>query len=98
MLAIDLEGVRHLRREFAGGLEDERARHARPGASGSKNIDHREGEAGGLACAGLSAAEHVAPGQHMGYGLFLDGGGSRITGIRYRLEYLGRKAEISKIH
>ena len=92
MLAVGLESVRDLGSEFARRLQDERARHARTRAAGSQDVDHREGEAGSLAGAGLGAAEHVAPGQHVGYGLFLDRGRGRIASVGYRLKNLRREA------
>ena len=81
VLAIDLEGVGDLGGELARRLEDERARHARPRPAGGEDVDHGKGEGGGLAGAGLGAAENVAPRQHVGDGLGLDGGGGGVTGV-----------------
>ncbi len=96
VLAIDLERLGHLGRELARRLEDERARHARPGAAGGQDVDHRQGEGGGLAGAGLGAAENVAPGQHVGNGLLLDGGRSRVAGILDRPQDLCGEAQFGK--
>ena len=85
VLAVGLEGVRHLRRELARRLEDERARHAGAGAPGGEDVDHGKGETGGLAGAGLCATQDIASGQHIGDGLFLDRGGGGIAGIGDRL-------------
>ena len=38
------------------------------------DLQHRQGEGGRLACAGLGRRHDVAPGEHQGYGLRLDGG------------------------
>ena len=48
------------------------ARHAGAGAAAGEDVQHRQGEAGGLAGAGLRAAQHVAAHQHEGDGLRLD--------------------------
>ena len=60
--AVFLEALRHLGGEFARRREDQRARHARPGAARFEAGDHRQHEGGGLAGAGLGDAEHVAAG------------------------------------
>jgi hypothetical protein len=62
VLAIGLEGVRHLGGQLARRLEDERARHTCTSTSGGQDIDHGEGEAGSLSGAGLCATEDIAPG------------------------------------
>ena len=69
-----------LRGEFARRLEDERARHARAGAALFEHGEHRQHESGGLAGAGLRDAEHVAAGEHVRDGLFLNGGGGLVAG------------------
>ena len=75
VLAVLLEVLGDLQREFARRLEDQAARHARAGAAAGQDVDHRQGEAGGLAGAGLREAEHVADHQHDGNRL-LPGSGS----------------------
>ena len=60
--AVLLEALRHLGGEFARRRQDQRARHARPGAAGLEPGDHRQHEGGGLAGAGLGDAEDVAAG------------------------------------
>ena len=49
----------HLQRQFARRLQDQAARHTRAGARTGQDIEHRQGEAGGLAGAGLGRAHHV---------------------------------------
>ena len=63
-----------------------------------KAIDHRQGEGGGLASAGLGDAEHVAPGEHVRNGLVLDGGGSFVTSRSNGRENLFGQAEMRKGH
>ena len=65
----------HLGGELARRLEDQRARHARPGAAAFEQRQHRQHEGGGLAGAGLGDAEHVAPCEDVRNGLLLDRGG-----------------------
>ena len=72
VLAEDLEMLGHLGGKLAGGLEDQGARHARPGASALEPRQHRQHEGRGLAGPGLRDAEHVATGDGMRDGLILD--------------------------
>ena len=90
MLAVALEGGLDLGRQFAGRLQDQRARHARPRPAGGELVDHRQGKAGCLAGAGLGTAEHVAPTGHDGDGLLLDRGGGGVACIRDRLKKFRR--------
>jgi len=60
----------------------------------SEELQHRQSEAGGLAGAGLSGAEQIAPGEDYGNGLRLDGGGLGVTLLGDCAEQLGRKPEI----
>ena len=93
-----LEALFHLRGEFAGRLEDERARHARAGAALFQHGQHRQHEGRRLAGAGLRDAEHVAPGEHVGNGLILDGGGGFVAGRRNGGENFFGQAEMRKRH
>ncbi len=81
VFAVLLEVLRNLGRELAGRLEDQRARHARAGAAFGQDVDHRQGEARGLAGAGLGAAKHISALEDLGNGAGLDGGGGRVTGV-----------------
>ena len=62
-----------LRRQFAGRLKDQRARHARPRATSLEPGQHRQHEGRGLAGSGLRDAEHVAAGDGDGDGFLLNG-------------------------
>ncbi len=82
MAAVGLEALGDLQRQLAGGGEDERARAALlGGALGARQtIEDRQRERGGLAGAGLRAAEDVAAGQQVRDRLRLDGGGRLVAG------------------
>jgi hypothetical protein len=84
--------------ELAGRLEDEGARHAGAGAALFQHGDHRQGEGGGLAGAGLGDAEDVAAGQDVGDGLGLDGGRFGVAGRSHGSLNLGAEAEFGKRH
>ena len=88
----------HLGREFARRLQNERARHARPGASSLKAGQHRQHERGGLAGAGLGNAQHVAALQYEGDGLGLNGRWYRVARLGYRTKNRFAEAEIVKGH
>jgi hypothetical protein len=61
ILAVFLEILGDLSGEFAGRLQDERARHAGAAAAFAQYVDHREDERGGLAGAGLGDADQILP-------------------------------------
>ncbi len=96
--AVFDEAFFDLRGEFAGRLEDQRARHARAGAALLQHGQHRQHEGRRLAGAGLRDAEHVAPGEHVGDGLILDGSGSFVTSRRNGGENFFGQAEMRKRH
>ena len=75
VLAEDLEMLGDLRRQFAGGLQDQRARHARPRATSLEPGQHRQHKGCGLAGSGLRDAKHVAAGDGDGDGFLLNGSG-----------------------
>ena len=60
---------------------------------GTEDLEQREGEAGGLAGAGLRGAEKVLAGENDGNGLRLDGGGRGVALFRDCAEQLGLQAE-----
>ena len=68
------EGVGNLCRKFACRCQDQRPGKPRLGASGSKDLDHRQREGGGLAGPCLRRSEDVASHQYVGYRFFLDRG------------------------
>ena len=96
--AVFFEALLYLCGELARGLQDERARHARPGAAILQPGDHRQCEGGGLAGAGLGDAEHVAARQHVRDRLFLDRGRGGVAGRLNRGENFVGQAELGKGH
>ena len=94
VLAVELEALGDLGRQLARRLEDQRARHARPGAAGGQDVDHRQGEARRLAGAGLGAAEHVAPGEDDRDGLLLDRCRCCITRVDNGAQDVGTQTKI----
>ena len=93
VLAVDFEVFGHLGGQFARRLQDERPRHARLGAALGQHLDHRQGEAGGLAGSRLRDADDIAALEHMGNALRLDGRGRRIAALLDRLQEVGGEAE-----
>ena len=98
VLAVDLEVFGHLGGQFAGRLEDERARHPRLRPAFRENVDHGEDEGGSLACARLGASEDIATHQDDGDGLFLDEGWRRVALVGHRLQYRGAQPQTLKTH
>ena len=85
-LGVLFEACGHLVGEFAGRRENQRWRHARLGAAGAQLVDHRQGEGGGLAGAGLGDAQDVLAGKGDGDRLGLDRSRGRIAGIGHGLK------------
>ncbi len=98
MLAVALEALLHLGRQLARRLEDQRPWHARLGAALAEDIDHRQREPGGLAGAGLCAAQHVAPHQDLGDRLFLDRSGLLVSGLGDCAQHALAQAQFGKAH
>src|SRR2546427_768234 len=92
--AVLFEAFLHLRGKFARRLEDERARHSGARAAVLEPGEHGQREGGSLAGAGLRNAEHVAPCEHVRYGLLLDGRGGGVAGRLYRGENFFGQAEL----
>jgi hypothetical protein len=86
-----------LRREFAGGSEDQCANRAarRIAASGAlcQQLQQGQDETGGFAGSGLRAGQNVATLQDDGNGLRLDGGGFGVAFVGNSTDQLGTKAE-----
>ena len=89
---IDLGG------KFAGGCQDQHIGAARRcmAAMGGETMQDRQQEGGRLACAGLSEAQKIAPGQQHRDGLRLDRRGGGVAFLLKRLEQLRVKAKIGK--
>ncbi len=96
--AVAVEVLDDLGGELAGRLEDQRARHPCAGAPILQERQHRQGEGGGLAGAGLGDAEHVAAGEHMRDGLGLDRRRLGVAGRGDGLEDLVAQSEVGKGH
>ena len=97
-LAVFVEVLRDLHREFARRRQDQRARHARPGPPGRQDLDHRQDEGGGLARPRLGAAQDVAPGQRGGDRLLLDRCRRCIADIRNRPKDVGAEPQFIETH
>ncbi len=95
VLAVFLEAVGDLARQFAGGREDEHAAAAarRMAALGPQLLQDGQREGRGLACAGLGDAEHVTAAHRVRDGLSLDGGGGVVAGLGEGTEQFGLEAE-----
>ena len=98
VLAVLLEALGDLRREFACRLQDQRARHARLCPAIGQTLDHRQGEPGRLAGARLGDAHDILAAEDDRNGLFLDGSRCGVTGFRDGAEQFGAKAEAFKRH
>ena len=93
---VFLEALRHLGGELARRCQDQRARHARPGASAFQSGQHRQHETGRLAGARLGDAEHVAAGYGDRNGLDLDGGRRGVAGGLDGGLHFGAETELSE--
>ena len=92
------ESLLDLGGELARRLQNERARHAGAGAAALEHRQHRQGEGGGLAGAGLGDAQHVAALQRVGNGLFLDWRRRVVAGRFDGVEHLFAQAEFTEFH
>jgi hypothetical protein len=77
----------HLGGQFAGRLEDQRARHARPGAASFQHCQHRQDEGCGLAGSGLGDAENIAPFKGWRDCACLNRCWRRVAGVSYGGQY-----------
>ena len=96
ILAVFHELLGHLEGQFARRLQDQAARHARLGPAAGEDVHHRQGEAGGLAGAGLGAAHHVPAHQHDGDRLFLNRRRVDVAAFRDRLQKFVGEAKIGE--
>jgi hypothetical protein len=93
---IGVEILGHLGGKFARGGQHQAARHAGAGAALAQQGDHRQGEAGGLAGAGLGNPQNIAALQRFRNGLFLDRGWRFVSGFFNSLEYARVQREVGK--
>ena len=98
ILAVGVEVLGDLRGELARRLQDQRARHAGPGPAAGQDVDHRQGEGGGLARACLGRTQHVASHEDMGNCLRLNGSRLDIADFLDRTQHFRAQPEISKSH
>ena len=96
VFAVLDEILGHLQGEFARRLQDQAARHARPRARAGQDVEHRQGEAGGLAGAGLRRAHHVAAHQDVGNRLLLDRRGMAVAHLGDGAQHRLGQAEIGE--
>ena len=84
-----------LRREFAGGCENQRARPPSLliARQLSESLQEGQHEAGCLACAGLGASENIVAFEDKWNGLLLNWGCLLVTEFVDRTKQFGRKAE-----
>ena len=96
--AVFAERLFDLGGELARRLQNEGARHAGASAAALEHRQHRQGEGGGLAGAGLGDAQDVAALQGVGNGLFLDRR-RRVVARRFDgFEHFLAQAEFAKFH
>ena len=96
--AVFAERLFDLGGELARRLKNEGARHAGAGAAALQHRQHRQGERGGLAGAGLGDAQDIAALQRVGNGLFLDWR-RRVVARRFDgFEHFLAQAEFVKFH
>ena len=87
-----------LSRQFAGRLQNQRARHAGAGATLFQQGQHRQRESGRFAGACLGNAQNILAGQNLRDCLCLNGGGDGVTRRRYGFEYFWTESEFCKCH
>jgi hypothetical protein len=92
VLAVFLEVFVHLRGEFAGGLEDQRAWHTGPRTAAFEKGKHRQNKGSGLPCARLRNADDVPLLKDVRNGLRLNFGRLGVAGGGNGLGYLGTEA------
>ncbi len=98
ILSVFLEILRHLHRQLAGRLEDQRARHAGAAAAFPQYVDHRQHEGGGLAGAGLGDADQVPVHQHARDRLALNRGRLGVARFLYGAEQLVGQVKVGECH
>ena len=97
VLAVFGEVLLHLRGEFARRLQDQRARHPRPGTALFEEREHRQHEGRRLARAGLGDAEHVLALQRMRDRARLDRRGGRVSRVGNGRQHLGGKPQVGEL-
>ncbi|MCY1377584.1 hypothetical protein D9M69_651670 [compost metagenome] len=103
MFAIGAHRLFDLGGQLAGGREHQGAnRHAAETVLGAfalaQQVQQGQGEGGGLAGAGLGTTEQIAPGQHGGNRLGLDGGGGFVTVLAHSLHDGRGQIQFFEVH
>ncbi len=103
VLAVGLDRLMNLHRQFARRCEDERpdrmaGRTGGGAGMGGEALEQRQRETGGLAGAGLGASHDIQAGENHRDGLHLDGGRLRVAGFGDRALQLGVQPEIGETH
>ncbi len=101
--AVGAEAVADLRGELARGGQHQAAHRARlallrGGLGGRQALQDGQGEGGGLAGAGLGAAEEVAAGERRRDGLLLDRRGGVVALVAQRAQQGFAQAEFGEMH
>ena len=87
----------HLGRQFAGGCEHQRSHDVVAGMGPmAQPLQHRQGEPGGLACAGLGGGHHIPALQHCRNALLLNRRGRGVALLQHRLHDRPAQAEGSE--
>ena len=99
MLAVGAHTFMHLNRQLARRHEDQATRLAlSERGAGGQQLQDRQGKTGGLAGARLGGGHQVAAGQHHGNSLGLNRRGRVVTFFGNGTQYIGRQAEVGKVH
>ncbi|MFO0637363.1 MAG: hypothetical protein U0168_31445 [Nannocystaceae bacterium] len=98
VLAVGLEAGADLGRELARGREHQRAQHRVVAGARVDALQDRQGERGGLAGAGLGAADDVAAREHGADGLLLDRRGLAVACLLHGAEDRGLEAQLVEGH
>ena len=94
VLAVGLDAFADLGRQFAGRGQDQRPHRAAVGALGlGKTLQNRQGEAGGLAGAGLCCGHHVTAVEYGRDGLGLNRGGGVVAFFGHGFQQRGAQAQ-----
>ena len=99
VFAVGADRFLDLRGQFARGRQHQGADAAGLGAGAAgQQLQHGQGEAGGLAGAGLGAGQQVVAFQHHGDGLRLYGGGLGVALLLHGPQNGGCQVQIIKVH
>ena len=95
---VFVEAFFNLRRQFAGWLQDQGARHPGARAALFKQRHHRQGEGRRFTGAGLRNAKHIAARKNFGDRLCLNGRRLGVAGRCHRIEHFLAQSKFRKVH